>query len=189
MAHIEQIKYCESLRDKFPQYFRDKKILDIGSLDINGNNRYLFENCEYIGLDIIGGENVDVVCIAHEYNAPDGSFDVVLSTNAMEHDIYYPLTLKKMVSLLKAGGLMFFSVSNSHPEHGTARISPMYSGTSQANGDWKNYYKNLGPDDIKRSINMDKIFNKYELRIEGMDLQFWGIKKLRVRKNWLGWLT
>ena len=30
-------------------YFINKRVLDVGSGDINGNNRFLFENCEYDG--------------------------------------------------------------------------------------------------------------------------------------------
>ncbi len=109
--HPDQQIWCKNLKNKFKEYFINKKVLDVGSLDINGNTRYLFENCEYTGLDIIEGNNVDIVSIAHEYDCPACSFDVVLSTNALEHDIYYPLTLKKMYNLLKPKGLLFFSIA------------------------------------------------------------------------------
>jgi hypothetical protein len=32
---------------------------------VNGNNRSLFEKCDYVGLDVIEGNNVDIVCVAH----------------------------------------------------------------------------------------------------------------------------
>lgn len=41
--HKEQINYCLSIKNKYPELFKGK-ILDCGSLDINGNNRYLFED-------------------------------------------------------------------------------------------------------------------------------------------------
>jgi hypothetical protein len=56
-----------SMSYMFLQYFIDKCVLDVGSLDINGNNRYLFDNCEYTGLDIGEGPNVDIVMPIHEY--------------------------------------------------------------------------------------------------------------------------
>ena len=34
-------------------------------IDVNGNNRSLFEKCDYVGLDVIEGNNVDIVCVAH----------------------------------------------------------------------------------------------------------------------------
>jgi hypothetical protein len=77
------------MKELHPEHFKDNKVLDIGSLDINGNNKFLFDNSEYIGLDIAEGNNVDVVCIGHEYDAPDETFDTIISTEALEHDMYY----------------------------------------------------------------------------------------------------
>jgi len=179
MAHPLQIKWCDDIKKRFSRFFRGrgKKALDIGSLDINGNNRYLFDTPEmYLGLDIVPGKNVDIVCPAHEYNGGDGSFDVVMSTNSLEHDMYYKLTLKKMVKLLKPGGLMFFSACYSRKEHGTKRTSPSQSGTSQIKG-WENYYKNLDLDDVRNSIDLANEFEFYELTIEHKDIRFVGIKK------------
>jgi hypothetical protein len=60
VAHPEQQEYCKSVRNKFPEYFKNVLILDIGSLDINGNNRYLFDSSSvYIGVDVALGQNVD----------------------------------------------------------------------------------------------------------------------------------
>ena len=54
MAHTNQILYCESVKAKYPQFFKGVKVLDIGSLDINGSNRYLFENSDYLGMLVRG---------------------------------------------------------------------------------------------------------------------------------------
>ena len=89
MAHKEQINYVNKVKNKFPEYFKNKKVLDIGSLDVNGNNRFLFDNCNYIGLDVGDGNNVDVVCPGHKYDAPSEFFDVIISTEVFEHDLYY----------------------------------------------------------------------------------------------------
>jgi len=177
MAHPNQQKFCEDIKKNFPKWFEGSKVLDIGSLNVNGSNRYLFEECEYTGLDVAEGKNVDVGCIAHEYNEPEESFDVIISTNAMEHDMYYKLTLQKMVFLLKSGGLLLFSAANSFKEHGTKRKSPRSSNTSLINGSWSNYYKNLTPKNITDVLNLEQIFNKYKLEVIKKDLTFWGIKK------------
>lgn len=177
MAHPDQQKYCKKIKERVPSFFKNVKVLDIGSLDVNGNNRYLFENCNYIGLDVAEGKNVDIVCVAHKYDAENESFDTIISTNALEHDMYYELTLKKMVSLLKPGGFLVFSVANSFGEHGTKRKSPTDSNTSRMNETWANYYKNLTPEDIRKSLNLDEIFSEYSLEIFNKDLRFWGIKR------------
>jgi len=177
MAHKTQIRWCLKVKENYPQYFTKKRVLDIGSLDINGNNKGLFEKCDYVGLDVIKGSNVDVVSIAHEYNS-NKLFDVVLSTNAFEHDMYYKLTLKKMVELLKPSGLMFFSASSSHKEHGTERKSPWTSGTTKINNKkWANYYKNLKEKDITDVLNLKEIFSEFSLKDEEKDIRLIGIKK------------
>lgn len=175
--HPSQQKFCESVKKQFPHFFKDIKVLDIGSLDVNGNNRYLFTDCDYVGLDVAEGKNVDVVCIAHKYGAKKESLDVIISTNAMEHDIYYKLTLQKMVFLLKPGGLLLFSAANSFKEHGTKKRSSSSSNTSLMNESWANYYKNLTIQDIRDVLNLDQIFNKYKLEVIQKDLTFWGIKR------------
>lgn len=176
MAHKTQILWCKKIKKEYPQYFVSKRVLDIGSLDINGNNRGLFENCEYIGIDVIEGKNVDVVSIAHEYES-DELFDVILSTNAFEHDMYFELTLKKMVGLLKPEGFMFFSASSKHKEHGTKRTSPWASGTTKINNKkWATYYKNLEVGDITNILNLKEIFSEFHLEDKEKDIRFIGIK-------------
>lgn len=176
MAHKTQIDWCIKIKNEYPQYFLKKSVLDIGSLDINGNNKGLFTKCKYIGLDVVEGKNVDVVSIAHEYN-PGRLFDVVLSTNALEHDMYFKLTLKKMTELLKPKGFMFFTSPHIWHEHGTKKCKPQSSGTSQMEGEWANYYKNFNIKDVTDSLDLEEIFVEFYLGISGRDLRFWGIKK------------
>lgn len=176
MAHKTQIDWCLKIKKDYPKYFTKKRVLDIGSLDINGNNKVLFKKCEYIGVDVIPGKNVDVVSIAHQYN-PDKPFDVVLSTNALEHDMYYKLTLRKMVEVLKPTGLMFISAPYKWHEHGTKKFRPKHSGTSQMGKKWANYYKNITIEDIRQTLNLEKIFDEFYIGIAKKDLRFLGIKK------------
>lgn len=49
------------VKQMFPQYFNNKMVLDVGSGDINGNNLFLFENCDYNGNDVIEAPNVTIV--------------------------------------------------------------------------------------------------------------------------------
>ena len=186
MAHRAQIDWCKKIKKDYPQHFVGKKVLDIGSLDINGNNKFLFNDCEYVGLDVVKGKNVNAVSIAHEYR-PKATFDVVLSTNALEHDMYFKLTLKKMVEVLKPSGLMFISVPSERPEHGTKRIEPFCSGTSELKGEWANYYRNLVISDITDNLDLTIIFKEFSIGLadctepnrsgEMVDLRFVGVKR------------
>jgi len=179
MAHEQQQDFLLSVKEKFPEKFINCDVLDIGSLDINGNNRYLFENYEYLGLDIGEGKNVDVVCRGHEYKS-EKQFDIVISTECFEHDEFWNSTIENAIELTKNGGMFLFTCATTgRPEHGTKRTSPYASPfTSQLEND---YYKNLTETDIRSKINIEKWFSNFEFKnTEGSshpDLYFWGIKK------------
>ena len=66
MAHESQISFLLKVKALMAEKFKNCRVLDIGSLDLNGNNRYLFEDYKYLGVDIGYGENVDLVCCGHE---------------------------------------------------------------------------------------------------------------------------
>lgn len=176
--HIEQKQWCESIKKNFSSFFEDVIVLDVGSLDINGNNRYLFdEKSRYIGVDVVPGLNVDIVSQCHKLTFPDKIFDVVMSTNALEHDIYFPKTLKKMFNLTRKGGLLFFQAcSDGWYEHGTLKTTPHNSGTSRLDESWANYYKNINRKDIESNLDLT-LFNLWKIETIGKDITFWGIKK------------
>jgi len=58
MVHSECIAFVKWGKSVLADFFKSKKVLDVGSGDINGNNRYLFENCIYTGNDVIQAKNV-----------------------------------------------------------------------------------------------------------------------------------
>jgi len=179
MAHKEQQEFIRYVKSRFPEFFREKFVLDIGSLDINGNNQEFFENCGYIGVDLVYGKNVDIVCKGHELALPDATFDVVISTETFEHDPFYPQTLRNMYRLLKPGGLFIFTCATTgRPEHGTKRTTPEDAPFIASDPEFENYYKNLTEEDIRAVLDVDKLFKEYEFVVneEHRDLYFWGIK-------------
>jgi len=181
MSHQEQINFCLKIKEKFNPKFTNAKVLDVGSLDVNGNNKYLFwDNCNYLGIDIASGNNVDLVSLGHEYSAPDEEYDIIVSTECFEHDKYWDKTLLNIIRMLKSGGLFFFTCATTgRAEHGTSKSEPLTSPLTIRIEDWKNYYKNLTEQDIKEILEMDKIFSEYEFNVDEKhhDLNFWGIKK------------
>lgn len=191
MAHQEQREYFLEIKNKFPNFFKNKTVLDVGSLDINGNNRHLFEDCDYLGLDIAEGRNVNVVSLAHEYNASDEHFDLIISNDCFEHDMFYEKTLNNIVRMLKSKSLFLFTCKTKAPdcrclngcrcgEHGTLNSDGGFSSPLTCKyPDWANYFKNLTEDDIRKCINVDEIFSEYNFSILNVshDIRFWGIKK------------
>jgi len=175
--HTEQRRWCESIKREHPEYFKDTFVLDVGSLDVNGTNRYLFSGGLYVGIDVIPGPGVDIISLGHDFVAPCDLFDVVLSTNAFEHDPLWYKTIPAMVECLRHGGLMFFSCGYAYKEHGTTRTTPQDSGTSDLGGFWADYYKNLTPQEIMLLLPWSRVFGTYMMGTSGRDLIFWGIKR------------
>jgi hypothetical protein len=179
MAHHAQRVFFTRVNNKFPERFSGCSVLDIGSLDINGNNRYLFRDYTYIGVDVGHGRNVDVVCKGHEYKS-DEQFDIVISSECFEHDMYYNLTIMNGIELTKPGGLFTFTCASlGRPEHGTNKTKPEDAPLLSKYEDWGDYYKNLTEEDIREVFNPDEYFSEYEFEYnpKECDLYFWGIKK------------
>ena len=179
MAHPQQEAFCKSVKRRFPDFFVNKFVLDIGSLDINGNNQYLFDDCQYIGVDLAIGRNVDIVTEGHNLSLPANTFDLIVSTECFEHDRFYGHTLKNIVRLLKPGGMLLFTCATTgRPEHGTLRTTSQDAPFLAQFGEWANYYKNLDESDIRKVLDIESVFSQYEFGIgqENFDLYFWGIK-------------
>lgn len=113
--HLAQTIFVKTQKVKYPEKFTGL-VVEFGSLDINGSNRSLCgEN--YIGVDIIKGKNVDVVCKCHEFKT-DLKLDLVLSTEMLEHDPFYKKSLLKMYELLNKGGILVLTTAGiERPEH------------------------------------------------------------------------
>jgi SAM-dependent methyltransferase len=181
MAHLEQKQFCLYVKQKFPSFFRNKRVLDVGSGDVNGNNRFLFEDCHYCGVDVVSAPNVDVVSKCHDLDFDDGHFDVIISTECFEHDMYLELSLKSIVRMLKSGGLFVFSCATTgRPEHGTSRVQGEASFHMQVGDErWSNFYKNLTKEDIEALIDVGQIFPRHRFIIgyDQCDLYFYGEKR------------
>ena len=168
------------VRKNLPDFFLNKRVLDVGSGDINGNNRFLFENSEYEGNDVIMAENVTIVSKTKDLPFAEKSFDTIVSTECFEHDPEYSESLNKIYSMLKPGGLFFFScASTGRNEHGTRRTSPSESyGTIGKLEDMSDYYKNLTEIDINKVVKLDSVFSVWDTYYNSLskDLYFIGIK-------------
>lgn len=162
--------FCELIKKHFPQYFTRVNVLDCGSLDINGNNRYLFESSIYTGIDIVDGANVDFVTNVHQFY-PAWTYDVVVSTEMLEHDRNFQLSLQTMFRLTRSGGLLLFTAAGTgRPEHGTTDHHPKDSPLTH------NYYQNITARMIIAALNLDQ-FSWFEISYLGTDIRFAGIKR------------
>lgn len=178
MSHPQQLNFIKDVKEKFNSKFLNSKILEIGSLNINGSVRPFFENCEYIGIDLGKGPGVDVVCEGQNYNEADNTFDVTISCECFEHNPYWLETFKNMIRLCKPGGIVIFSCATTgRKEHGTTKTSPNDSPLSIGKG-WE-YYKNLVEEDFTSVLNFDNNFIEFNFstNTSSKDLYFYGIKR------------
>jgi len=121
----------------FPQYFENSRVLEIGSRNVNGSLRELFSECEYIGVDCEKADGVDVVCLGHNFREKPESFDVVCAAETFEHDPFARRTIQAMLTHLRPEGLIFTTcASTGRKEHGTIRQGEDY-------GPYPEYYCNV----------------------------------------------
>ena len=81
-------------------------VLDVGSYDVNGNVRPLFNGARCVGIDMRQGPNVDRVVNAHDLVETFGpeSFDTVVCCEMLEHDPEFWVSTEQMGRILKRGG-------------------------------------------------------------------------------------
>src|SRR4051812_17121826 len=143
MSHPEQLAFLQAVVDHNAAFVADAKVLEIGSYDVNGSIRQVFEGAtEYVGVDLADGPGVDLVSYGHEVNHPDGTYDLTVSSECFEHDPHWRDTFANMARLTRASGLLVFTcASHGRPEHGTRRSDVSDSPGTQAEG--MDYYRNL----------------------------------------------
>ena len=179
--HDQAREFTEFIKNILLDFFINKKVLDVGSGDINGNNRFLFENCEYDGNDVIHANNVTIVAKTKDLPFKDNTFDTIISTECFEHDPEYKESFIKIYKMLKPDGLFCFTcASTGRHEHGTRRTSPNDSyGTIGNLADMSDYYKNLTENDLNDVLKLNDLFTVWDTyyNAETKDLYFVGIKK------------
>jgi SAM-dependent methyltransferase len=174
MAHVQQQSFVAAIKAAFPEFFSGSRVLEIGSLDVNGSIRQQFSGGDYIGIDVGEGPGVDVVSQGQDYDAPDGSFDVVVCCEAMEHNPFWRETFNNILRLCRPGGLIVMTcASTGRPEHGTSRTTPGAAPLVP----W-DYYRNLEAKDFRRSIDLDRHLVRWGFfsDLSSCDLYFVGFK-------------
>lgn len=182
MAHIQQFRFINFIRESLPDYFISKKVLEIGSLNINGSVRTFFNECDYTGIDVANGKDVDIVSNGENYFEKANTFDVIISCECMEHNPMYQKTWLNMLRMLKNDGLIIMTCATfGRPQHGTSLNEPVSSPLTIQLG--QDYYKNLIRNDFE-FVNMDVFFSDYlfETDYSSHDLYFIGIGKNSPKK-------
>ena len=121
--HISSYSKMKMFRDKYLTNKEQEKlvILDIGSQDVNGSYKDIFDSPQwsYLGVDMCDGKNVDIV-LSDIYNWKEissASIDVIVSGQAFEHIEFIWLTMSEISRVLKNDGLCCIIAPSSGKEH------------------------------------------------------------------------
>lgn len=90
------------------------RVLEVGAYDVNGSIGDLVRRAgaaAYVGVDIVPGPGVDVVCDVQELETRFGkdSFDVVVTTELMEHVPDWRGAIANMKAVLRPGGTLLLT--------------------------------------------------------------------------------
>lgn len=170
MSHPAQMEFVGLVKAHYANLFVQKRVLEVGSLNINGTIRDFFSGCDYTGVDLAPGKDVDLVGRGEDLDFPDSSFDVVCSCECFEHNPEWARTFDNMTRMAKS--LVFFTCATTgRPEHGTARTTPW---DAPFCGD---YYQNLKASDFIARCNMNAFAGyRFLTNKSSQDLYFIGVK-------------
>lgn len=174
----EQVKqFMTAIRASHPNFFAGQSVIEVGSLNINGSARQFFTGGRYVGHDLISGDGVDVVGHFADAALVEAA-DVVVSTEALEHDSRWRETLRAIQAAVRRGGLCVATCATyGRPEHGTSRNGPQDSPATL------DHYRNLG---VQELVEAGFLFgwSEFHLSVDNRchDMHFWGIRESRNRK-------
>lgn len=167
--HVESYELMEYFVEKYLDKNKELAILEVGSYDVNGTYKPLFENAgwKYYGLDIAKGPNVDFVSKSdYDFNL-DKQFDVVISGNCLEHVEAPWKWINEVYKVTKTGGIVCI-------------ITPFSIGEHKHPVDcWR-----ILPDGYKYLLEQESKFKVIETKLNIPDAQY----KIFDVRPWLNWL-
>jgi SAM-dependent methyltransferase len=106
----------------FLDYYRKpghRRVLDIGSMDINGSLRdHAQPDDEYIGVDMAPGPGVDIVLDdPYVMPFPDAHFDTVVATSVLEHAEFFWVLFVELARVCKDNGFIYLNVPSNGMFH------------------------------------------------------------------------
>lgn len=105
---LDNLKWLARVKEKYLS--PGMEVLDIGSLNVNGEARSVVMDYarKFVGIDMRPGPGVDEVMLGSQILKRFGpsSFDLVINMNTLEHDLEFQHTLYQSYQVLKPSGFM-----------------------------------------------------------------------------------
>lgn len=124
--HTSSLDKMAQFRDKYlaPKADQNLLIMDLGSQVVHEDGSYKplfknFPNWRYQGLDMVAGNNVDIV-LKDPYcwsEVKSNSVDVIISGQAFEHIEFFWLSIMEIARVLKTGGICCIIAPSGGFEH------------------------------------------------------------------------
>lgn len=169
-AVINWVKHSLDVRsEKNQEKTSGLNVLEIGSLDINGSVRSLFDDLvadggSYLGIDVQEGPGVDLVADASVYSS-DIKYDIVVCAEVFEHTAVWPKIVKNAHSLLVENGMFIATMAGEgRRPHSAIDENPIRS--------WE-YYKNVTAEDLSAKL---ATFSENKVDVYEQDTRCWAIK-------------
>jgi SAM-dependent methyltransferase len=144
--HGSAMQNCKAFYDCYASHFNDApvRVIEIGSQNVNGTIRDVCpSNVEYIGVDFVAAEGVDVV-LEDPYVLPfdDHYANIIVSSSCFEHSEMFWLLFLDIMRVLKSKGLFYLNV----PSNGSFHRYPVdcwrfYPDSGRALDRWARYNK------------------------------------------------
>ncbi|MBI1889904.1 MAG: methyltransferase domain-containing protein [Burkholderiales bacterium] len=124
--HSSSMDKMRAFRDKYlaPKQNEALRIIDIGAQEVHENGSYKplfkdFTNWKYQGVDMVAGNNVDIVLQdPYDWKQIDSnSVDVVISGQAFEHIEFFWITMLEVARVLRPGGICCIIAPSGGYEH------------------------------------------------------------------------
>ncbi len=121
MCHASCLKFSSKHLTK--SLCLGKRIIDVGSRNINGSPRSIvepFAPSEYIGVDIVKGKEVDTLCHAEDLVCHffQYSFDIVIASELLEHVSNWKASISNIKNICKPNGFILLTTrSPGFPYH------------------------------------------------------------------------
>lgn len=117
--HAEALAFIQGTCYRFRGPRDRLRVLEIGSLDVNGGLRHLYPRAEkWLGLDFMPGPGVDVVADASNWLSQE-RFDLVICAEVLEHaPDWAPIVFNAAYALAPLGALVLTAACDPRAQHG-----------------------------------------------------------------------